>query len=238
MTSRPEPVVDSLLRRFRNAFEGQRYIHRIATTGDKVAQFLYEDLLALGRSAKLTTRAQSGQVVVNVLNRVTGRVGRRGDGTLGERVPTAIPTAIPDYAVQRGPVANVEIGTEVKICATKMIAQIDRVMGDLEKQAVVFRKLNPRAICVGVVGVNHADSYTGYEAKRVYPARVPPGREAAEIVRRLDQNVRPHYDELLILRFRATNSPPYPFSWVNELETQGLYSSVLVRISSEYETRF
>src|SRR5438034_9695715 len=137
-----------LLAQFRRTFEGQPYLHRRSTTGDKIAEFLYDDLAALNRSAKLVARVMSRQVVVNTRNRVTGRVGRRGDGTFGERVPTVDALLVPGYVVARGAVADVEIGTEVKTLATKMIAQIDRVMTDLENQANTFRTLNPRALRV------------------------------------------------------------------------------------------
>src|SRR5207247_8231243 len=105
----------------------------------------------------------------------------------------------------------------VQTCAlpiSKMIAQIDRVMTDLENQANTFRTLNPRALRVAIVGVNHAAAYTGYEGTRVHPARIPPSREAADVIRRLDQRVRPRFDEFVVLRFRATNAAPFPFQWV------------------------
>jgi hypothetical protein len=227
-----------LLAQFRRTFEGQPYLHRRSNTGDKIAECLYDDLAVLNRSPKLTARVLSGQVVVNTRNRVTGRVGRRGDGTFGERVPTIDPFRAPGQAVGRGAVADVEIGTEVKLLATKMVAQVDRVMTDLENQAEVFRSLNSRGIRVAIVGVNHADSYTGYEGKRVHPARFAPSRESAEIIRRLEQRVRSRFDELIVLRFRATNSAPFGFEWVNETETRDLYASALVRLSAEYEARF
>ena len=199
-----------LLAQFRRTFEGQAYLHRKSTTGDRIAEYLYDDLVTLNRSPKLVARVMNGQVVVNSRNRVTGRVGRRGDGTFGERVPTVNPTPVQGYVVKRGAVANVEIGTEVKTLATKMVAQVDRVMTDLENQAEIFRALNPRAIRVALVGVNHAENYTGYEGTRVHPAKIPPSREAVEIIRRLEHRVRPRFDELIVLRFSATNSEPFP----------------------------
>lgn len=230
--------MDTLLAKFRSSFEGHAYLHRNSTIGDKIAEYLYEDLLALDRAPKLTQRVGSGQVVVNTRNRITGRVGRRGDGTFGERVPTVAPLTVPGYRVARGAVADVEVGAEVKILATKMIAQIDRVTTDLVNQAETFRRQNTRAIRVAIAGVNHATEYTGHEGARRHIAKVAPAREAADICRRLDQLVRPSYDELLILRFVANNRPPFAFEWVNEAETRAAYASALVRISAEYQSRF
>ena len=46
------------------------------------------------------------------------------------------------------------------------------------------------------------------------------------------------FDEFLILRFKATNSPPYPFEWHNSNETRLDYAAVLSRISARYLQRF
>ena len=48
----------ALLRTFRGLFEGKPYRHRIANLGDLVASQLYEDLVALGKSAKVVERVQ------------------------------------------------------------------------------------------------------------------------------------------------------------------------------------
>lgn len=143
--------MDSLLRAFARVFEGQRYIHRKPYTGDEVASHLYEDLLTLQRSSKFVNRVERAEIVVNTMNRVRGREGRRGDGTLGVLPPTATTTAEGGFSVLRGPVATLQIGAEVKIVATKMTAQIDRVMSDLRGQADVFRAQASKAITVGIV---------------------------------------------------------------------------------------
>lgn len=183
-------------------------------------------------------RNKISEIVVNSRNRVTGRDGRRGDGTLGELIPGAEPLTEAEFQVKRGPVATLQIGTEVKILATKMTAQVDRVMNDLRHQAQTFRLQSPKAIAVGIVGVNFADAYTGYEGTRQFEARYPPSRSAGEIVRRLSEKVRPEYDELLILRFKATNRAPFAFQWVDESGTRQEYAGLLLRLSHEYETRF
>jgi hypothetical protein len=79
-----------LLRTFRGLFEGTQYKHRDSSLGDMVANRLYEDLVVLNRSAKLTQRVQTQQCVVNLANKAIGKSSRRGDGTFGELVPNRI----------------------------------------------------------------------------------------------------------------------------------------------------
>ena len=210
----------------------------MSTTGDTIAGYLYEDLLALGQSLKLVRRIKNGDVAVNTGNQIKGKKGRRGDGTFGRVVPGQPLIGTPGLLVARGLVAHLEIGTEVKIGATKLIAQVDRVINDLSNQARVFRSHNPTVIAVAIVGVNYADSYTGWEKDRQFPAKTAPAREASDFANRIERAVEKHYDELLILRFKATNSQPYDFAWLNRAETEQLYGSALVRISAEYERRF
>ncbi len=78
----------------------------------------------------------------------------------------------------------------------------------------------------------------GYEKDRAYPAVIPPAREAPKVIPRLEERIRSKYDELLILRFKATNSAPYPFEWVDRDETYRLYGAALLRISKLYDERF
>ena len=59
----------ALLRTFRQLFEGTQYKHRDSSLGDLVASQLYEDLVALNKSSKLTARVQSHERVVNLANR-------------------------------------------------------------------------------------------------------------------------------------------------------------------------
>ncbi len=227
-----------LIEAFSLVFQGTIYRHRSSTIGDAVAVYLYEDLLELAQSRKLLDRISREEVAVNTGNQIKGKRGRRGDGTFGRIVPNQIVRFEAGFKVPRGLVANLEIGTEVKIGATKLIAQVDRVISDASKQAHIFKRQNANAIRIGIIGVNSASAYTGHEGERQYVAKTPPAREAAEFARRIDHLVGPHYDELLILRFQATNTPPYQFNWVNKLETEQLYGSLLVRVSSEYERRF
>lgn len=227
-----------LVAAFESVFRGNVYRHRSSTIGDSVAAYLYEDLVNLRQSPKLLQRVADHEVAVNTGNQIKGQKGRRGDGTFGRVVPNQALVTEPEFVVPRGLVAKLEIGTEVKIGATKLIAQVDRVINDLSKQATVFKARNPDAIAVGIVAVNFAPAYTGHEGDRQYAAKKPPGREADDFARRIERAVGPHFDELLILRFQATNNPPYDFAWVNPTETEHLYGSVLVRVSAEYERRF
>lgn len=229
--------MNKLLQQYENTFSGKVYKHRVSTTGDVIASCLYEDLLSLGNSPKFVERVQDGLVAVNTSNQIKGKKGRRGDGTFGKIIPGELSVPLPGFRVPRAPIATLEIGTEVKIMATKMIAQVDRVMNDLVGQAKTFKGHNRRAISVGIVGVNFADEYTGYEGERSFDARTPPGREGAEIVRRFE-TIKSEFDELLILKYRATNRPPYSFSWVSPTDVRQEYRSILVRVSDEYEARF
>jgi hypothetical protein len=231
-------TVYRLLEAFERAFRSQVYRHRVSTTGDAIAGYLYEDLFGLRQSSKLVQRILNGEVAVNTGNQIKGKQGRRGDGTFGRVVPGGKLVGGPGLSVPRGLVAHLEIGTEVKIGATKLIAQVDRVINDLSNQAKIFQSHNPNVISVAIVGVNYADSYTGWEKDRQFPAKTPPSREAAGFASRIERAVDSHYDELLILKFRATNTEPYDFHWVNKSETEQLYGSALVRLSAAYELRF
>jgi hypothetical protein len=129
-----------LLDTFRGLFEGTKYLHRQSNLGDMVAIELYEDLVAVGKSAKLPARVAAHDRVINLKNLTVGKKARRGDGTLGELVPSAVAIVEKGFVVARGQTANIEIGAETKILAKAMIKQIDRVMGDLLRQVEMFKK--------------------------------------------------------------------------------------------------
>jgi hypothetical protein len=231
-----------LLSRFQGLFDGVRYRHRDSSLGDSVAVCLAEDLYALRRSQKLAERIEGHDRVINARNTVRGINARRGDGTFGEIIPNTRAVLLPGFAVGRGQIATVEIGTEVKILAKAMIKQIDRVIGDLVKQVAQFRRAGGTPICVGIVGVNYADEYTSYERDKVWRTDgrqyKHPIQEAAEAERRLIAEARGPFDEFLIFRFRARNEPPFPFSWVDRNATQLDYGAALTRILREYDRRF
>lgn len=231
-----------LLRTFRSLFEETIYKHRDSSLGDLVASQLYEDLVALNKSEKLTSRVRAHERVVNLANRAVGRTSRRGDGTFGELVPTALAITEAGLLVARGEVANIEIGAETKILAKAMIKQIDRVIGDLIRQIEEFRGTGGNPICVGIVGINCAPHYTSFEGDRQWltdgKKHKHPVQEADEAERRLISRAREKFDEFQILRFRATNIDPYPFEWVDREQTSKEYAALLLRVSREYDRRF
>jgi hypothetical protein len=231
-----------LLRTFRSLFEGKPYRHRSSNLGDLVASHLYEDLVALAKSTKLLERVQRHERVVNLKNLMTGKPGRRGDGTFGELVPAAVALTEQGMLVARGPVATIEIGAETKILAKAMIKQIDRVITDLTNQATQFKRGGGDPICVAFVGINFAEQYVSFEGRKRWPTDGKrykhPIQESADAERRLTTQARGSFDEFQLLRFRATNAKPFPFEWVDLDQTQMEYSSILTRVSREYERRF
>src|SRR5262249_11032772 len=156
-----------LLTEFRRLFEGKIYKHRDSSQGDFVAMHLYEDLIAINRSAKLREAAiERADRVLNAQNRRRGVAARRGDCTFAELIPGGAALGDPGYAVARGPIATVEIGVEVKILAKAMIKQIVRVITVLRDQVGQFRRGGGRPICVAVIGINHAERMVGFEGHR------------------------------------------------------------------------
>lgn len=124
-----------------------------------------------------------------------------------------------------------------------MIKQIDRVINDLQNQVVQFRRGGGSPICIAVVGINQAESTIGYEGDRPFPTTgkegfLHPYQEAATAERRLGAVAAPGFDEFIVLRFKATNAPPFPFEWANYNETRLDYAAALSRISARYQQRF
>jgi hypothetical protein len=233
-----------LLGEFRRLFAGHVYRHRASNQGDFVAIHLYEDLVEIRRSRRYTDAVlKRRDRVLNIQNRRRGVRARRGDATFGEIIPGETPVIEPGYLVARGPIATVEIGVEVKILAKAMIKQIDRVINDLCSQVTQFRHGGGNPICVAVVGINHAESMIGYEGDRPFPTTgragfLHPAQEAPGAEHRLRERAQPAFDEFLILRFRATNAPPFPFDWVDYNATRLDYAAALTRISARYQQRF
>jgi hypothetical protein len=187
-------------------------------------------LYLLNKSAKLKDRIASGDRVQNTRNVRRGIDARRGDGTFGELIPGATPVWVPGLNVARGPIATVEIGVEVKILSKAMIRQSDRVMGNMEDQVRHFRAGRGQPIAIGVVGINHAERYTGYEGEKEWPTTgsgkyLHPVQEASAVEARIRARVAPHYDDLLFLRYRATNVPPYDFAWLDAGGTEMDYGA-------------
>jgi hypothetical protein len=167
---------------------------------------------------------------------------RRGDGSFGEIVPNETPIRGPEFAVCRGPIATIEIGIEVKILMKAMIKQIGRVINDLRSQADHFRSGGGNPVCIGIVGINRAPYTTTYEGTRSFKTDGSstykyPIDEASEAERRLRQLAASAFDEFVVLRFEATNEPPFPFKWTDERATALDYGAALARISQQYEAR-
>lgn len=230
-----------LLETFEGLFDGQAYLHRRSNLGDFVAMHLYEDLHKLGRSSKLVHRVNTGLSVLNTQNMRRGVKARRGDGSFGEIVPNEVPIKDKGFTVYRGQIATIEIAVEVKILMKAMIKQIDRVISDLKGQAAQFRARGGNPICIAVVGVNRSPYCVSYEGTRSFRTDGKkykhPIDEADEAQRRLVQLAAPAFDEFVVLRFEATNEPPFPFKWSNKRGTLLDYGAALARISQQYETR-
>lgn len=231
----------ALLTAFQSLFEENPYLHRKSNLGDFVASQLYEDLVRLGKSHKITERVRAHERVVNLRNLAVGKPARRGDGTFGEIAPSAEAITEEGLLVARGHIATIEIGAETKILAKAMIKQIDRVIGDLVRQVEQFNRAG-KPITVGIVGINHASEYLSFEGARSYATdgrkNKHPFQEASRAEELLIRNALPAFDEFQLLKFRATNMDPYPFEWVNFQQTNLEYGSLLTRVSREYDRRF
>ena len=230
-----------LLKAFRSLFEGVPYRHRVSTHGDYVASFLVDDLYSLNRSTKLKSAVDTQDLVLNASNKTTGKEHRRGDGTFGTLVPGVTASKSLSYVVSLGEVANIRIGAEVKILAKAMIKQIDRVGSDIENQAAEFRKHGSEPICVAIVAINQASSYTSFEGDKSWPTDGKrykhPTQECDAAATRLLPRIAPKYDEVLCLRFIATNTPPFNFAWLDESLTTRQYGAALVRLSALLDKR-
>jgi len=230
----PNPLSFALLRQFEATFRNGPYIHRNSQLGNRIADCLYEDLYALGLSPKFNDGVDARTHVLNPKGISPGIKARRGDGSFGDLIPGAKSLVVPGFVVARGPTADVEIGAEVKILAKAMIKQIDRVIGDLRRQAEEFHQKSATSITVGIVGVNFTDRYVSYEGNRRYPTtglsgNPHPAQEAPRAEREL-LHAADVYDEFIQLGFRATNEPPYDFAWAQPGRVHQDYAAALVRV--------
>ena len=126
--------------------------------------------------------------------------------------------------------------------AKAMIKRVDRVIGDLAKQITAFRAAGGDPVCVGIIGINHADRYVSYEGERPWPTDgrkyKHPTQEAPDAERRVLAMAAPRFDEFLVLRFKARNEPPFQFGRLDERQTERDYGAALTRIARKYEVRF
>ncbi|MDP3492999.1 MAG: hypothetical protein Q8R82_07780 [Hyphomonadaceae bacterium] len=197
----------------------------------------------MARSTKYVANVDSARSVVNLGNVRVGIKERRGDGAFGEIVPNIKPVPGLGYVVKRAPIATLEIGIEVKIFSKAMNKQMDRVEGDLEKQARLFKSRGSDAIRVAIVGVNRAAYTVGYEGDREFPTTgkagfLHPIQEAEATEKHVRAVIEPLYDEVLFLRYKATNDAPYPFAWEDKKDTEMRYGALLARVSQQYQKRF
>jgi len=237
-----------MLDAFRALFDGHIYRHRSSGQGDLISRELYEDLYNIRRSSKFNSSVDRLQRGLNIGNIRQGISARRGDGTLGELVPGQPVTQVSGSAIARGRVATLDIGVEVKILNKAMIKQINDRIAGLQSQAEYFakgrdgrRRGNP--IAAAIIGLNCAEYTIGYEGDRSYRTdgsgnQPHPNQEVDEVERRLTAEVRPSFDEMVVLRYKATNEAPFAFAWANENEARATYGASLVRIALEFEKRF
>lgn len=228
-----------LLRRLAETFQGKVYRHRSATLGNLIGSELFEDLFEMEVSQSYKARVLNHELVVNTSGRIRNPLKiRRNDSVCG-RPPAGIKVRVSaaDKHVSLGPVAEPQIGCEVKILGKSFLKQIDRVINDLVGFRGRMHKRNPNCLNVAVVAVNFEPDYVSYEKDRAY--KDPPrDGEARETSARIINEIGDDYDELIIIPFKATNSPPYPFSLVNEKDTALDYGAVLTRLGAKYNKGF
>jgi len=226
-----------LLQRFEDTFREGPYVHRNSQLGNRIADFLFDDLYELDRGSKFRSDVDSGRAALNPKGISPGLKARRGDGSFGPVVPGYTPRPHSEHVVRVAPTAEVDLGAEVKILAKAMLKQIDRVVSDLCGQSRQFKKKSPDALTVGVVGINLADHYVSFEGDRRYPTGLfgpHPVVEGPEAERRLRNSAEPCYDEFLILPFRATNEPPFEFGWLRPTVVRDEYAATLTRLLRSY----
>src|SRR5205823_6097167 len=113
---------------------------------------------------------------------------------------------------------------------------------DMKNQVEEFRTHGGDPICVGIVGINRAATYTSYEGDKEWPTDgrkyKHPAQEAADAEDRLMTRIKPLFFEFIVLRFTATNVAPHPFTWIDQAAIEDAYGAALVRMCREYERRF
>jgi len=226
-----------LLAKFEQTFRDGPYLHRNSQIGNRIADYLIDDLYDLDPTSQLHRDVDNGRVALNPKGVSPGLKARRGDGSFGPIVPGHTPRLYAGHTVPIAATSEVDIGAEVKILAKAMIKQIDRVISDLCRQSAEFRVKSPDAQTVALVGINVAPQYVSFEGDRSYltgESGPHPVQEADEAERRILTSAASCFDELLILRFRATNLPPYEFNWPHEPQTRDRYGAMLARIVRAY----
>jgi hypothetical protein len=54
----------------------------------------------------------------------------------------------------------------------------------------------------------------------------------------VDEQLETLLDDLVVLRYRATNYPPHLFEWVDATATANDYGAMLTRLARDYDGRF
>lgn len=229
-----------LLERFEATFAEGPYLHRNSQLGNRIADFLFDDLYELDAASKFRSDVDSGRAALNPKGVSPGLKARRGDGSFGPIVPGYSPRPFANHVVPVAPTAEVDVGAEVKILAKAMIKQIDRVISDLCGQSRQFKTKSPDALTVGIIGINVADRYISFEGDRRYATGEfgpHPFMEAPEAERRLRGSAEPCYDEFLVLPFKASNEPPFEFRWRKPAAVRDEYAAMLTRLLRSYARR-
>lgn len=227
-----------LLEMFRKTFAGTVYKHRDSTLGNKIGRELFEDILVHAVSLRYRQHVEQGVGVVNRHGKIqTPKAIRRNDSVFG-RPPAGVGLRPQSegFSIPEGPVAEPRIGCEVKIIAKSQQKQIDRVISDLDNFVGRMKSLSRKCINVAVIGVNHESDYAGREGRRTFKHKLR-SQEPVTVTAKLREHLLAKYDELLILPFRATNQPPYPFFWLAPGEVDLNYGAALTRIGELYEQR-
>lgn len=227
----------ALLEAFRQTFAGGIYRHRDSTLGNRIARQLFEDLLSHRVSTRYTDHVVNQLGVVNRGGGVHGKAIRRNDSVFG-RPPAGVtigpsPTG---FNVPEGPIAEPRMACELKILAKAQQKQVDRVISDLSSFGRKMKALSENCINLAIVGVNYESDYVGYEGERPFRDRLR-SREAEIVTAKLGE-VSKDYDEFLILPFKATNQPPFPFVWISPARVDLDYGAALTRVGERYEERF
>ena len=81
-----------LLQQLERTFRDGPYVHRNSNLGNRIADYLYEDLYDLDESRKFRQRVDAKRRVLNPKNVSPGIHARRGDGSFGTPVPGSQPT--------------------------------------------------------------------------------------------------------------------------------------------------
>ena len=90
-----------LLAKFEDTFRDGKYLHRNSQLGNRVADYLFDDLYDLQGDSKYRKDVDSGKVALNPKGISPGVKARRGDGSFGPIIPGHNPPAIKAWAMNK-----------------------------------------------------------------------------------------------------------------------------------------